>query len=129
MLSRKRLKLRAIPRRALSRLFLTLPALCASVSLADEFIFVAAERAEGLELAPDLFERLRVAGDEADAVARAGEAAGDRAPDARGLSGDDNEADFGDSWLDRKGQGGQNSDADRASRAARAAPRSARRSG
>ena len=51
--------------------------------------------AKGFELAPDLFERLRIASDQADPVAGAGEAAGNGAPDSRGRPGDENDAAFG----------------------------------
>ena len=51
--------------------------------------------AEGVQLARDVFERLLVAGDQADAVARNGEPSGDGPSDAGGRSGDEDDAALG----------------------------------
>jgi hypothetical protein len=63
--------------------------------------------AEGLKLAPHVFERLRVAGDQADAVARDGEPSRDGPPYAGGRSSDDDDAAFGaDAAFDAHGSTG-----------------------
>ena len=62
------------------------------ICVGDVGRFPSDVRAEGRQFAPDIFERRRVAGDEADPVARAGEAPRDGAADACGGACDDNGA-------------------------------------